>query len=192
MGGNGTDKIDNRKKISYKCLLRFERQNNPMPLPPISPETVEFDVLVDQMSKRLSFGDKEKLGVFIRGMIQKALEFASTKNHEKVPFEQAVFSLVGVARRLDVSTELKVLARGNGASEPKNICSISLKESDYKGVPDGSPKTSNGNGLVRRKRISVVDVKSANSKLWISAGFVIGKGKKKSDLVAHLDVQVDS
>jgi len=166
-----------------------------MPLLPLPPEIVGFDVLVDEMSKRLSFDDKGKLGAFIRDIIQKALLYSESKTQEKVSFEQAVFCLAGSTRALGNMVELRVLAQGNGVVEPKKICSIGIKESEYMGSPDGSPKVSDPKDLpksVRRKRINAVDVKLAKSNTWTNAGFVVGKGKKSRELLAHLDVQVDS
>ncbi len=159
-----------------------------MPLPQPPAETVKFDGLIDQMSERLAFEDKEKLSDFVRVMIKKTLVFIESKNHQKVSFEQAVYSLVSSSRRLDAKLELKVLVVDEGASDPKGVCSIALKESEYMGSPDGLPKASTG--LVKRKRISVVEVKNEKTRLWTGATAILKGSKRSGDFVSHLDIQV--
>jgi hypothetical protein len=174
-----------------------------MPTPKTLPEIVDFDGLIDNMAervfgsegiKKLSLDEKEKFTDFFRNLIKGALAFVEAKTKERFSFKQSVYSVVDTVHQSGRVTDLRVFERVEGKAEPSKICSIPMKESSCKGMPNGSlniTETKNIPTLVERKKIDVLDVKPAKFNFRIPINRVLAELKKKNHgFDTHFEVQL--
>jgi hypothetical protein len=163
-----------------------------MPLPLSEDDVVEFTALVEQLSKRLSFDDRGKLASFVRGAVQGVLKVVEAKTGNGFEIEEAVFQLIGSVRTAGVGTKLGVFHRSKGSGKLDEICSLVIKDSTYRGRPDGSAKTGDTSKippLVMRKRIGLSEVKLYKSGLWISVAQLLRTQKSVDQQALELDVE---
>ncbi len=160
-----------------------------MPTPPTTPEVVPFEIMLDQLSQRLQFKNREKLGLFVRTAVGKVLEAFYNSPKRKMTPEEAQYRVIA-SSRFEVAVELNVLAlNGKGLI---NLCTFGLKESAYFGMPDGSPKITDPKDLpplVRRQLVFVRDLKPPQKEVWVGTNYLKKRVEECDDKDLTIDIQ---
>ncbi len=161
--------------------------------PPL--ERLDFPTLVDRLSERLSFGDREKMSIFVRGMVATVLEAVEIKARKKFTPDEIQFSMSDSNRKLGTMVRLDIVENGGKSEEPKAICSVLIREGNYRGLPDGATMGKDPSEkveMVPRKRISAVEFKPATQNVWLSVFQVLKGQKREGAHCLQMDVQVKS
>lgn len=160
-------------------------------LPP--PECIDFPVLIDQLAKRLSIGDQEKLGAFVRGMVVAVLEAVEIKTRKKFSVDRVEFSLPDSNGNLGI-VKLDLVERKEGDTLPKGICSVSIKGSEYRGMPDGVKMGNDPTqtvSMVGRKRINVMNFRPTTLNTWFSLVQIVKSRRPAMAHLLQLDIQIN-
>lgn len=161
--------------------------------PPL--ERIDFPTLVDRLSEKFAVADREKLGAFIRGMVAVVLEAVELKTQKKFELEGVQFCLAKSNPGLGSTLKLEVVEKGAGSQASGGVCSVSIKEGDYRGLPDGETMGNDPTQktpLVPRKRISVIDFKPAHGNTWFSIAQTLKSNNRSKAHLLQLDIQIKS
>ena len=159
------------------------------PTPP--PEAVPFETMLDQLSQQLEFKSRERLSLFVRSAVEKALETLHKPSYKNKAPEQMKYR-VSSSSRCKVHAELDVLVE-NGKNL-KELCSIGLRQDVFRGIPDGSPKLTNPKNLpplVRRQRVRIIDIMQKNEANGIKLNYLKRRAKQRENSGLTIDIQAE-
>jgi len=162
-----------------------------MPNPTPFHKVVPFETMLDQLSKQLEFKSREKLGLFVRSIVEKIVGSFLKGSRQNMAPDQVKYRVLG-SSRFEVNAELDILAKnGRGL---KGLCSLGLKQNAYRGIPDGSPTLTNPKELpllVKRHRILIKDIKPREGAIWFGRNYLKNKVKQCEDSDLVIDVQTE-